>query len=104
MGSALIDMYSKCGSVDSAQKVFDEMFSGYAKLANLETSRSMFVSMADRNIISWNALIAGYTQNGDNETALGLFLQLKQEGVFPTHYTFGNLLSACANLADLRLE
>ncbi|KAK9073083.1 hypothetical protein SSX86_007405 [Deinandra increscens subsp. villosa] len=112
--NALVDMYAKCSKIVEARWIFDTMpikniitetsiISGYAKSANVETARSIFVNMPDRNIVSWNALIAGYTQNGENETALGLFRKLKQENGFPTHYTFGNLLNACANLADLRL-
>ncbi|KVH88124.1 pentatricopeptide repeat-containing protein At2g13600 [Cynara cardunculus var. scolymus] len=112
--NALVDMYAKCSRIVEARWIFDTMpikniitetsiISGYAKAANVETASSMFVNMTERNIVSWNALIAGYTQNGENEVALGLFRQLKQDGVFPTHYTFGNLLNACASLADLRL-
>nr|XP_043610590.1 pentatricopeptide repeat-containing protein At2g13600 [Erigeron canadensis] len=112
--NTLVDMYAKCGRIIEARRIFDAMpvrniitetsiISGYAKSDNVDTACSIFVNMPDRNIVSWNALIAGYTQNGDNETALGLFRKLKQDNVFPTHYTFGNLLSACANLADLRL-
>ncbi|KAK6143509.1 hypothetical protein DH2020_023857 [Rehmannia glutinosa] len=148
MGSALIDMYAKCGDVDCAQKAFDGMTDEmtlasvvsacaslcvvkegraiharvvkfdklcndlvisnalvdmYAKCNMIKEARTMFSKMMERNVVSWNALIAGYTQNGDNEEALGLFLLLKKESIWPTHYTLGNLLNACANLADLKL-
>ncbi|PKU60240.1 Pentatricopeptide repeat-containing protein [Dendrobium catenatum] len=79
--NALVDMYAKCGKVSVARKIFDGMM----------------------NIVAWNALIAGYTQNGENEEALRLFLMLKRESVWPSHYTFGNVLNACANLAELQL-
>lgn len=79
------------------------MVSGYAKAASVDAANLLFMKMMDRNIVSWNALMAGYTQNGENEKSLSLFLQLKRESVWPTHYTFGNLLNACANLADLNL-
>lgn len=112
--NALVDMYAKCGRINEARWIFDRMpmrnvvsetsmVSGYARVASVQYARALFSRMMDRNIVSWNALIAGYTQNGDNEEALGLFLQLKRESVWPTHYTFGNLLNACANLADLKL-
>ncbi|XP_057473368.1 pentatricopeptide repeat-containing protein At2g13600 [Actinidia eriantha] len=114
LSNALVDMYAKCSRVEEARRVFDRMpnrnvvsetsmVSGYAKAASVGTARLMFGKMTQKNIVSWNALIAGYTQNGDNEEALGLFCLLKRESVWPTHYTFGNLLNACANLADLRL-
>lgn len=112
--NALVDLYAKCSRINEARWIFDRMpirsvvsetsmLSGYAKAASVEAARLMFTKMMERNIVSWNALIAGYTQNGDNEEALGLFLLLKRESVRPTHYTFGNLLNACANLADLKL-
>ncbi|KAJ8769132.1 hypothetical protein K2173_000907 [Erythroxylum novogranatense] len=114
LGNALVDMYAKCGRVSEARSVFDRMpmrnvvsetsmVSGYAKAASVKAARSMFTKMMARNVVSWNALIAGYTQNGENEEALELFRMLKRESIYPTHYTFGNLLNACANLADLQL-
>ncbi|XP_031281869.1 pentatricopeptide repeat-containing protein At2g13600 [Pistacia vera] len=114
LGNALVDMYAKCCKINEARYVFDmmpirnvvsetSMVSGYAKASTVKAARSMFTKMMERNVVSWNALIAGYTQNGENEEALGLFCLLKREAVCPTHYTFGNLLNACANLADLQL-
>ncbi|KAM7277327.1 hypothetical protein ACFE04_019193 [Oxalis oulophora] len=114
IGNALVDMYAKCGKINEARFLFDKMpiknvisetsmVSGYAKVSSVKAARSMFTKMTERNIVSWNALIAGYTQNGENEEALGLFRQLKRESMSPSHYTFGNLLNACANLADLQL-
>ncbi|GMN59628.1 hypothetical protein TIFTF001_028719 [Ficus carica] len=114
LGNAMVDMYAKCGRMHEARWVFDRlpvrnvvsetsMVSGYAKASSLKTARLMFTKMIERNVVSWNALISGYTQIGENEEALSLFLLLKRESVWPTHYTFGNLLNACANLADLQL-
>lgn len=112
--NALVDMYAKCRRINEARWIFDRMtvrnvvsetsmVSGYARVARVQSAKQLFSEMMDRNIVSWNALIAGYTQNGDNEEALGLFLQLKRKSAWPTHYTFSNLLNACANLADLKL-
>ncbi|KAL1547508.1 Pentatricopeptide repeat-containing protein [Salvia divinorum] len=114
ISNALVDMYAKCRKIKEARWIFDRMpirnvvsetsmVSGYAKAASVKAARSVFSKMMERNVVSWNALIAGYTQNGDNEEALRLFLLLKREAMWPTHYTFGNLLNACANLADLKL-
>ncbi|XP_031503627.1 pentatricopeptide repeat-containing protein At2g13600 [Nymphaea colorata] len=113
LGNALVDMYAKCNRIGDARQVFDRMplrdvvsatslVCGYAKAANIEDARRTFSRMAERNVVSWNALIAGYTQNDQNEEALNLFQQLKRESFRPTHYTFGNVLNACANLADLQ--
>ncbi|KAF8411715.1 hypothetical protein HHK36_004273 [Tetracentron sinense] len=114
LGNALVDMYAKCNRIQAARWVFDRMpirnvvsetslVSGYAKAASVKAARLMFTKMVERNVVSWNALIAGYAQNGENEEALILFCLLKRESVWPTHYTYGNVLNACANLADLQL-
>ncbi|PIA52570.1 hypothetical protein AQUCO_01000444v1 [Aquilegia coerulea] len=114
LGNALVDMYAKCRKIKAARQIFDQMpikdvvsetsmVSGYAKAMSVKSARLMFTKMSEKNIVSWNALIAGYAQNGENEEALELFRVLKKESVWPTHYTFGNLLNACANLANLQL-
>ncbi|XP_010526990.1 PREDICTED: pentatricopeptide repeat-containing protein At2g13600 isoform X2 [Tarenaya hassleriana] len=114
LSNAFVDMYAKCRRINEARYIFDRiptknivsetsMVSGYAKTASTKAARLMFTEMIERNVISWNALIAGYTQNGENEEAINLFRILKRESVCPTDYTFGNLLNACANLADLHL-
>eukprot|EP01018_Ginkgo_biloba_P018427 Gb_38158 [translate_table: standard] len=77
VGNALIDMYAKCGSVDIARKVFDKM--------------------PDRNVISWNSMIAGYGLHGLGEHALALFSQLQEHGMKPDPITFVSVLSACSH-------
>ncbi|KAJ7528462.1 hypothetical protein O6H91_15G005000 [Diphasiastrum complanatum] len=79
--STLVDMYSKCGCTEDARELFN--------------------SMSERDVVSWNAMIAGYAQNGLGKEALALYEQMKQEGVHPDKVTFGLLLKACASLAAL---
>eukprot|EP01018_Ginkgo_biloba_P026430 Gb_07153 [translate_table: standard] len=82
VGSALIDMYSKCGDIELAHLVFDKM--------------------SRRDVVSWNALIVGYGMHGHGENALELFNQMKLSGMKPDHVTFLAVLSACchAGLVD----
>ncbi|KAJ0976828.1 hypothetical protein J5N97_012302 [Dioscorea zingiberensis] len=114
LSNALVDMYAKCRRIEAARRMFDRMpvrstvaetsmISGYAKSLSVEDAKLVFSRMTEKNIIAWNALIAGYTQNGDDEEAVRLFRRLKRESVWPTHYTFGNILNASANLSDLQL-
>ncbi|PIA58838.1 hypothetical protein AQUCO_00500640v1 [Aquilegia coerulea] len=77
LGTAVIDMYSKCGSLLSARVLFDGV--------NL------------RDLISWNAMIAIYGIHGYGKEALLLFLQMKQSGLKPDHATFASLLSALSH-------
>ncbi|KAM7509441.1 hypothetical protein LguiA_019894 [Lonicera macranthoides] len=78
VGSSLIDMYGKCGVLDDAQKVFDDML--------------------ERNVVTWNSMIVSYVQNGMNKEAIGVFCDMRMEGIEPSHVTLVSLLSACANL------
>ncbi|KAJ7528005.1 hypothetical protein O6H91_16G079900 [Diphasiastrum complanatum] len=81
VGSTLVNMYAKCGCTEDARELFD--------------------NMSERNVVSWNAMIAGYAQNGLGKEALALYEQMKQEGVQPDNVTFALLLNACASLAAL---
>eukprot|EP01018_Ginkgo_biloba_P016631 Gb_04844 [translate_table: standard] len=77
VGSALVTMYAKCGSIDVACQLFNKM--------------------SKRDVISWNAMIAGYGMHGDAESALEIFCQMQQMGMKPNHVTFVCVLSACSH-------
>ncbi|CAN6243661.1 unnamed protein product [Urochloa humidicola] len=78
VGSALSTMYSKCGK--------------------LEDGMAVFRSMADRDVIAWNSIISGLSQNGCGNGALDLFEEMKLEGTAPDHITFINVLCACSHM------
>ncbi|KAF5748661.1 Pentatricopeptide repeat (PPR) superfamily protein [Tripterygium wilfordii] len=59
-GSALLDVYAKCGSMKDAIQTFEEM--------------------PVRNIVSWNALISAYAQNGDGKATIKTFEEMIQSG------------------------
>ncbi|KAK4262597.1 hypothetical protein QN277_028138 [Acacia crassicarpa] len=78
VGSALIDMYSKCGKVKDAESVFE--------------------SLPSRNLVSWNAVISGYARTGDSVRVIQLFELLKIERhTKPDGITFLNLFFACSH-------
>ncbi|XP_057837821.2 pentatricopeptide repeat-containing protein At3g16610-like [Cryptomeria japonica] len=81
VGNTLLDMYAKCGS--------------------LHTARELFERMPQRNVVSWNAMIAGYAQNGFLEKALEMLKQMQLAGVKPNSTTFASILPACAKLGAL---
>ncbi|CAK8564329.1 unnamed protein product [Lathyrus sativus] len=78
IGSALSAMYAKCGSLAD----------GYL----------IFWRMSARDVISWNAMISGLSQNGHGNKALELFQKMLLEGIEPDSVTFVNLLSACSHM------
>ena len=76
--NSLVDMYGKCGRLDLAEKVFEEM--------------------PVRDLGSWNSLIAAYGINGNGTSALSTFQKLKNTGCYrPYAITFTSILSACAH-------
>ena len=77
IGSALVDMYCKYGSLVNAQNVFDEL--------------------PVQDVVSWTTLITGYTQCGHSEEALCCFEEMRAEGVSPDRITLLSLLSACSS-------
>ncbi|CAA7400747.1 unnamed protein product [Spirodela intermedia] len=78
-GSALVDMYAKCGRTDYARRAFDDM--------------------PERNVFSWSSMIDGYGKNGMAEEALELFRKMEEEDddVVPNEVTFLAVLSACGH-------
>ena len=78
MGTALIDMYSKCGNLQIACQQFDQM--------------------PKRNVISWSAMIVGYRMHGHGEEELTLFSQMKEMGMNPNHITFFCILYAYSHV------
>jgi pentatricopeptide repeat protein len=67
----------------------------YCKWGRMEDARNVFERMPKRNLISWNALIAGYSYHGMGDKAIEMFERLIAEGVVPNHVTFLAVLNAC---------
>ncbi|XP_038971333.1 pentatricopeptide repeat-containing protein At1g50270-like [Phoenix dactylifera] len=81
VGSALVDMYAKCGYCDDARSLFEEM--------------------PCRNVVSWSALIAGCVRCNGFADALSFFQDMLVEGVKPNQATLATVLTACAQLGAL---
>ncbi|XP_019053333.1 PREDICTED: putative pentatricopeptide repeat-containing protein At3g13770, mitochondrial [Nelumbo nucifera] len=76
--NSLIDMYSKCGSLSYARKVFD--------------------GMPERTVISWNAMLVGYGKHGIGREVIELYeLMRKDKQVKPDSVTFMAVLSGCSH-------
>ncbi|XP_057955921.1 pentatricopeptide repeat-containing protein At5g56310 [Malania oleifera] len=114
VATALIQMYSTCGCVSDARKLFDEvsvrdvtlwnaMVAGYAKGGDADNARDLFEHMPDRNVISWTAMIAGYAKMDRSGEAIAMFRRMQLEDVQPDGITLLVMLSACAHLGALEL-
>ncbi|KAK0576421.1 hypothetical protein LWI29_017169 [Acer saccharum] len=79
VGTALVNMYNKCGSIERSSKAF--------------------VEMSTRTLISWTSMITGFANHGHSLQALHLFEDMLLVGVRPNQITFVGVLSACCNAA-----
>lgn len=80
VGSTLICMYGKCGSIVDAQNVFEGLF--------------------QRDVVIWNAMLAACVDQGQGAKALKLYEQMQEEDVSSNSRTFVSVLQACENVAD----
>jgi pentatricopeptide repeat protein len=58
-------------------------------------NQSIFDTMQSKDIVSWTAMIVGYTQNGKGIEALKLFEQMQQERIQPDHMTYYYSFNMC---------
>lgn len=77
IGSALIDMYSKCGSIEEAFNVFN--------------------TMTEKNVYSYSSMILGFAMHGCAQEAINLFQKMVKTDVKPNEVTFLGLLTACSH-------
>ncbi|KAL0450521.1 UNVERIFIED_CONTAM: Pentatricopeptide repeat-containing protein, mitochondrial [Sesamum latifolium] len=75
-GTALLDMYAKCGRINTAIRVFE--------------------SMHMRNVVTWNAILGGLAMHGKGAMVLEMFDQMLEEAK-PNDVTFTAVLSACSH-------
>ncbi|CAN6447404.1 unnamed protein product [Victoria cruziana] len=80
---ALIDMYYKCGSVKDAHMIHDRI--------------------GKQSLVSWNAIISGFSQQKQSEEALTFFCKMLETGLRPDHFSYATVIDACANLASISL-
>ncbi|KAK7396550.1 hypothetical protein VNO78_17632 [Psophocarpus tetragonolobus] len=79
----ILNMYGKCGSLNDARKAFD--------------------AMRLRNVVSWTIMISGYSQNGQENNAIIMYIHMLRSGYFPDQLTFGSIIKACCIMEDIDL-
>ncbi|XP_027114869.2 pentatricopeptide repeat-containing protein At5g66520-like [Coffea arabica] len=77
LGTSLLDMYAKCGRIDLAWDIFE--------------------NMKQKKVFSWNAMIGALAMHGRAEDAFDLFFQMQRERFKPNDITFVAILNACAH-------
>ncbi|KAJ4845217.1 hypothetical protein Tsubulata_014467 [Turnera subulata] len=81
VGSAIMDMYAKCGRLDLACIIF--------------------ARISEKDVVCWNSIITSCCQNGKPEEAIDLFRRMGIEGMHHNCVSVSSALSACANLPAL---
>ncbi|KAM1859246.1 hypothetical protein ACFX13_011575 [Malus domestica] len=77
VNTALIDMYAKCGSLEDAVSVFE--------------------NMSDKDTQAWSAIIVAYATHGHCSKAISMFEEMKRARIRPDDITFLGLLYACSH-------
>ncbi|XP_050228946.1 putative pentatricopeptide repeat-containing protein At5g47460 [Mercurialis annua] len=109
VGNCLIDMYGKCGSVEEAVRVFDELIDkdiiswnsiivASARNGNLELANNFFYQMPERDVISYNEMINGIAQFGNIEDAIEMLLNMPN----PNSSSWNSIITACVNRNQAR--
>lgn len=80
---SLITMYSRCSELSYARNVFDEM--------------------EERDLVSWNSIISGYSRLGFAAEAMEMFEDMRKGGFEPDEMTLVSVLGACGDLGNLNL-
>ncbi|XP_077240194.1 pentatricopeptide repeat-containing protein At3g22690-like [Tasmannia lanceolata] len=112
--NSLLSMYSKCGNMDTAEWLFNQMTTrneiswtlmmlGYVKCGAKDVAQEIFNEMPCKDVVSWNALISVFTQCNYFNEALGLFQEMQMSMVNPNGLTLVSVLSACATIGALEL-
>lgn len=109
VGNSLIDMYAKCGELEAARQVFDNieekdiytwnsMIAGYCHAGYCGKAYELFMNMRESdvkpNVITWNTMISGYIQNGDEDEAMDLFQWMERDGKIRRNTASWNTLIA----------
>ncbi|WRX20613.1 Pentatricopeptide repeat - like 10 [Theobroma cacao] len=77
IGTALVDMYAKCGCLDLAVEVFE--------------------GMSKRNVYSWAAMIGGFAVHGHARKAIHCFERMQNDGIRPDGVVLLGVLTACTH-------
>ncbi|RWR78040.1 Pentatricopeptide repeat [Cinnamomum micranthum f. kanehirae] len=82
---------------------YNAILTMYAKCNRLMDAKRIFEGMHERDSYSWNAMMDGFSINGDYDNAVLIFLEMLEEGVQSDHLGLSILLTACGRLASLQL-
>ncbi|CAA0812697.1 Pentatricopeptide repeat-containing protein -mitochondrial [Striga hermonthica] len=77
--NCLVDAYARCGSIESAFRVFED------------------IDDMRKNLVSWTSIISGFAMHGMAVEASGFYEKMENKGLKPNEITFLSMLSACSH-------
>ncbi|EFJ27628.1 hypothetical protein SELMODRAFT_94889 [Selaginella moellendorffii] len=85
-----------CG-LDSDTDVANTLLHMYSRCGNLSRARKVFHAITQKNVVSWSAMAAACAHNGDADGALQAFRGMLHGGIQPNAVTFISILSGCSH-------
>ena len=105
VGTALIQMYAKCGSIEEARQAFDNLTNrnvvSWTAMVGAYSESGSIGSRKVGDIVTWNVMIGAYAGSGRGVEAYDLYLKMKEEGFQPDAVTYMSLLNDCASTGAL---
>ncbi|EEF33729.1 pentatricopeptide repeat-containing protein, putative [Ricinus communis] len=103
--SSLISSFAKGNQEMKAIELFFRMrSSAYMEFGLVDLAVEVFEKMPERNSVSYNALLAGFCNNGEGLKALDLFIKMVQEGAELSEFTLTSVITACGILRTLEIS
>lgn len=93
--------YIVSAGFESDEHVKNSLITMYAKCCDLSSSQDLFNGLDNRNIITWNAMLAANAHHGHGEEVLKLVSNIRSFGLSLDQFSFSEGLSAAAKLAVL---
>ncbi|XP_057804270.1 pentatricopeptide repeat-containing protein At1g08070, chloroplastic-like [Salvia miltiorrhiza] len=96
-----IDEYAAANGLLKNDSLITSLVDMYAKCGRLETARRLFDSMSNKDVVAWSAMISGYSHSDQCREALALFHDMQNANVAPNEVTMVSVLSSCGVLGAL---
>ncbi|XP_042479192.1 pentatricopeptide repeat-containing protein At1g11290, chloroplastic [Macadamia integrifolia] len=100
-GSYIHELLNQVG-LGSNVSVMNSLITMYSKCKRVDISAKIFENLREKTLVSWNAMISGYSQNGHVNEALNYFCKMQQEKIKPDSFTMVSIIPAIADLSVLR--
>ncbi|XP_051126729.1 pentatricopeptide repeat-containing protein At2g37310 [Andrographis paniculata] len=111
--NSIIAVYAKCGSLDYARQLFEEMtekdeitystiISGYMSHGHVDEAMDLFHEINNPGLSIWNAVISGKVQNNRYDMVLDFVRQMQGSGTKPNSMTLSSILPAIPHVSHLK--